>query len=101
MSGTGTGMWFRSSKSAGCGRYIEARTDFTSSPFAKLLSVLRSRARPQRALCVDIDGVQRGLRGDEQPVALAPAEANVGDELRDGDRADMGAVRRVAEIGRA
>ena len=61
-----------------------------------ILSVLRSRARPQRALCVDIDGVKRGLRGNKQPVALAPAKANVGDEFRHGDRADMGAVKRVA-----
>ncbi len=51
---------------------------------------------PQRALCVDIHGIERGLRGDEQPVALATTETNVGDDLRNGDRADMGAVRSIA-----
>src|SRR5215472_18305745 len=61
----------------------------------KAPSLRRSRLRAQRALRVDIDSIERGLRGDEQPVALAPAEADVGDNLRDRNRAYVGSVRRV------
>src|SRR5262245_3632296 len=97
-------LWRRSSQAANspAGPLPTIRTVGvdTDAPFSfsirKTPSVLRSRLRPQRALCIDIDGVERGLRGDEQPVALAPAETDVGDKLRDGDRADMGAVRRIA-----
>src|SRR4051794_37262664 len=44
----------------------------------------------------DIDAVERGRRGDEQPVPLRPAECHVGDHLRDLHLAQQIAVGRKA-----
>src|SRR6185295_107022 len=61
---------------------------------------LRAFARPTtpalpalRALAVDVDRVDRMARGHEQPVALDPAEADVGGALGQRDEADRLAGR--------
>ena len=46
-----------------------------------------------RSLRLDVDGVERLAGGHEQPVALGPAEAEVGADLRQQDQADARAVR--------
>src|SRR4051794_20520366 len=55
-----------------------------------------SRSRLQRALVVDVDGVDRRARRHEQPVPLLAAEAQVGARLRQVDLADQVPARRVA-----
>src|SRR4051812_28173281 len=50
----------------------------------------------QRALVLDVDGVDRGARRHEQPVPLLAAEAEVGARLRQVNLADQVAARRVA-----
>src|SRR5262245_57302272 len=55
-----------------------------------------SPGRARRAADREVDRVQRGGRADEQPVALGAAEADVGDDLGDGDLAEQRAVGGVA-----
>src|SRR3954454_3244146 len=47
----------------------------------------------QRTLRVDVERIERMARRDEQPIAVAAAEAEVGRALRQVDMADRLAVR--------
>src|SRR6478735_1831129 len=59
----------------------------------------------ERALRVDVERVERVARRNEQPVAVATAEAEVGGALRQVDMADRLAFRiedaHAVELGRA
>src|SRR5580698_4949618 len=85
-------------------RRLERQFDITT--YACGYGSLRSQGRhrgwgndgelsPQRALRVHIERVDRLARGHEQPVALQPAEADVGAALGQRDAADQLAVGRV------
>src|SRR2546428_9965319 len=52
-------------------------------------------SRFERALGLDIDGIDRGAARHEQPVPLLAAEAQIGAGLRQVDLADQLAGRRV------
>src|SRR5437868_10164501 len=56
----------------------------------------RTVLRPQCTLGLHEDRVERRRRGDEQAVALGPAEADVGDHLGNVDLPEESAVRAVA-----
>src|ERR1700756_2284432 len=67
------------------------RTQFTSPRWGEVNPPLHRRAR------VEVDRIERGLAADIEPVAARAAETDVGDDFPDRYRAEMRAIRRVAE----